>query len=79
MERLFFRRFRTDNAERRGSGDLTSGLVQNFPREEHRRKFVPHKNLVDDAAYIFAGAATGICLFCGMGSLPSAAPVSAMN
>src|SRR5580692_3403101 len=32
-----------------------------------------------NSAYIFAGAATGILLFCGTGSLPSAAPVSAMN
>jgi hypothetical protein len=29
--------------------------------------------------YIFAGAATGILLFRGMGSLPSAVPVSARN
>ncbi len=29
--------------------------------------------------YILAGEAAGIFLFCGTGSLPSAAPVSAMN
>src|SRR5260370_39745126 len=38
VERLFSGRFRTSNAERRGDRDLTGGLVQDFPREEHRLK-----------------------------------------
>ena len=79
MERLFFRRFRTGNVERGEVGTSRVVLFRTSPEKSSRPKFVSHKDLVDDAAYIFAGAAAGICLFCGIGSLPSAAPVSAMN
>src|SRR6267154_1224523 len=46
---------------------------------QYRRKSLPTKNLVRTGGYIFAGVADGILLFLGMGSLPSAEPVKAMN
>jgi len=70
VERLFSGQFRTSNAERRGHWDLTSGLVQNFPRENTDGSLCHTRIRWTNAAYIFAAAATGICLFCGTGSLP---------
>jgi len=54
----------TQNVE--GHWDLTSGSCAELSRET-QTEALPHGNLWTNAAYIFAGAATGIACFAGWG------------